>query len=557
MKRFLASALATLMLVSMAGCGSKTGGNASTPQNAGGSTAAEATTETTTETNNEAETATEETTTADATQSSSEFPDPNNKVKFSFFADVTWLEYDSLDDGIIPNEVERLTGVSFDMTKSTDSEQLNLLIASGDLPDVIMVGSSAKLNKLSDPDLCYPLDELISQYTPSWQIPETVKLLNANYSKDGKYYMLKNEFNTIDEILSSDTNGPNFGQLHMRDDIYKEIGSPKVNSKNDFINMLKSVKEKYPDMIPLVLNMREYSGLAQFVGYDPYMPKDASGNFVYSLSSPKYRDYLKLLYELAQNDLILDENFAYTSDEQTMQYVNNGKAFMVSHYAGNDEQRFTANVQKAVPEASFVQLPLTDAWNYTIGVSGWSGFFISRKNKDPETAIKFLHWAKQPENQIVTKLGVEGTDWEKIGDGGFKLLDRPKNALEAGTFPSDFKEIGFLISATDYIRESTYFYDAATDATKQIFMDATKKANWSNIVDLCYPKADTDERVIYNNLESLVEEYIPRVALAKDEAEFNKIYDEMLAEAEKIGIQSVNDYRTTTYKEMSEKLKTK
>lgn len=484
------------------------------------------------------------------------YPDPTNPVQLSFFADCTWLDYDNLD-GIVAREVERLTGVSFDFTKATDSEQLILLMASNDLPDLVMASSNSKLSRLSSQEFCYSYNELIESYAPDWVIPEVEKNLNAYYAEDGNFYMLKNEFNTIEEIQSFDAIGPNFGQLHLRKDIYEDIGSPDVTDRDSFFAMLATVKETHPDMSPVVFNPREYSGFAQFVGYDPVMPTDENGNFCYAFSDPKYRDYMKLFHDMYKEGFITAENFTLGTDEQVFQGTTTGKTFLLSHYAGNDDQMFTSNVQTTMPEASFIQLPLTDGWKHTIGVSGWAGCFISKNCDNPETAIKFIRWAKEPNNQITTMIGEESVDWEANADGTFTTLERYNTAFSEGKYDSEYKQIGFLVSGTDFIRESIKFYTVATPETKGIFKDAVKKANWSNVINLCYPKADTDESVIYSNLNSLLEEYFAKLGTAASDEAFDAIYSEMMSEADKIGITALDDYLASTYNKLCAQMGTK
>ncbi|MHC1747143.1 MAG: extracellular solute-binding protein [Cellulosilyticaceae bacterium] len=481
------------------------------------------------------------------------YPDPNKKVNLSFFADCSWLAYDKLE-GIIPQEVERLTGVSFDFTKSTDAEQLPLMIASGELPDIIMTGSAARQSELSNSDLCWSYNELIEKYASDWKVPEIEQKINANYSEDGKFYMLKNEFNTVDEIKKSSNIGPNFGQIHVRKDIYEALGSPAIKTKEDFFNLLEKVKTTYKDMIPIVLNTRNTAGLAQLVGYDPGMPKDKAGNLCWNISDPKYREFMATINEMFRKGYIIEENFTYQDESQMFQHIGSGKAFAVTHFAGNDEQTFSSMVNKSVPDASFIQLPLMDSWNYTLGVSGWAGLFISKDCKDPEAAIKLIRWAKEPKNQLVCMTGVENEDWKLDDQGSLILQPRRVKAIEEGRRESDYNELGFLLSATDYLRESLNFYSAATPETKKIFEDATKRANWSNVIDLCYPKTGSDERVIATNLASLDEEFFAKLGTAKSTEEFNSTYDTFIQEADKIGINTLNEYYNNTYKELSDKL---
>lgn len=480
--------------------------------------------------------------------------DPNDPYTFDLFVDWTWLAYDTFEGGIVQDWMREQTGITINMTKATDSEQLNLLIAAGDLPDLIVCSSSAKVTRLSNADLCYSLQELIDQYVPEWQVPEIEKKLNAYFSNDGNYYMLKNEFNTADEIKAATNIGTNFGQFHMRNDIYQALGSPVLQTKEDFFNLMALVEETYPDMQPLVFNYREYSAFGSLVGYDPVRPLDEEGNLVMDISSQGYRDMLKTINELYLAGYIDSENFSYNSDEQCFQNFYAGNVFMVTYYAGNDDQTFTGRLQAAVPGAEIVQVPLMEKWAYTIPVSGWAALFITKDCSDPERAIKMLYWAKQKDNSVSLTYGRKGTDWDYDEIGNIVTLEPYNTSLSNGTMEQDYKGMGFPLSADNYITIYNGYYAAATKATRAIFDEVFKRATISNAIDLCYPKSDTDLRYAYDDISALRDEYFSKLAMAADADTFNALYDEMLEVAGGIGLSDVNAYMTQTYHDVCELL---
>ncbi|MDR3051844.1 MAG: extracellular solute-binding protein [Oscillospiraceae bacterium] len=483
--------------------------------------------------------------------------DPNDPHIFTMFADWTWLEYDTFEGGITQDWMREQTGITIDLTRTADAEQLNLMIASGDLPDLIACSAIGKVSKLSDSDLCWPFQELIDQYVPEWQIPEVEKKLNAYFSQDGQYYMLKNEFNTVEQLENAKNIAPSFELFHMRQDIYEALGSPPLKNKQDFFALLEMVKQQYPDMVPLTLSLRGYQGaIASLVGYDAYMPKDADGNLVYMFSSPGWRDMMLTLNEMYRAGYIQADNLAFTSDEQTFQNLYAGKAFMVTHYSGNDEQIFTAKLKAAVPEGRIEQVPLPEGWNLTIPVSGWASMFITKNCSDPGRAIKMLYWAKQYENSISLCNGVKGVDWDFDEAGNIIALERRLKAFEDGTATELYKQMAYLMSADNFIVINNGYYATATPQTRAIFDEAVKRARWSNAVDLAAPKSGTDAKFQYDDLTNLDSEYFGRLCTAASEEEFNQVFDELMETANKAGLQEVNAYMTQTYRDVCELLGT-
>ena len=110
MKKVLAAILAASMLV-MAGCGSGTGQ---------------------TGTAEKAESDTTDTAASDSTGGYSE----DEIITLKLFCDEVWWPYTDWS-GRIPDIVTEKFGIKFEVTVPTDVNQLNMMIASGDLGDLV------------------------------------------------------------------------------------------------------------------------------------------------------------------------------------------------------------------------------------------------------------------------------------------------------------------------------------------------------------------------------------------------------------------------------------
>ena len=482
------------------------------------------------------------------------FSDLPEQVELTLWVDWNWVGFDSYEGGICQEWMIDQTGIKINMNKAIDSEQLSMMISSGDLPDLVVCSSAAKVRALSDSAVCYPLQELIDQYVPEWEISDVEKQMNAYYSTDGNYYMLKNEYNTAEDIAKASNMALNFGQFHMRNDIYKALGSPKLENEEDMFALLAMVKEKYPDMQPVVFNPREYSAFGTLVGFDNTRPTDGEGHLVMPVSDPTYREMLRVINRMYREGYISKENFSYTSDEQAFQQWYAGNVFMVTHFAGNDEQTFQAKIREAVPDAEVVQVPLMDKWTYTVPVSGWASMFITRSCSNPEAAIKMLYWAKQRDNALALTYGVPGIDWKWDENGNLTMLDRYTEHQEIGDTETFYKELGYMLSATDFVSIYLGYYAAATDATRAIFDEAVKRATISNVIDLSYPASDSDEGFIYDDISSLTNERFSEICTAESEEAFDEAWDKLAADAESAGLTDINTYLTDTYAALCERM---
>ena len=475
------------------------------------------------------------------------WPENPEPLTLTLFADCSWLPYDTLD-GIIPQWVTEQTGITIDMTKSTDDNQIVLLVASGDLPDLVMTDKSDMFRELSSEDMCYPFDELIAQYVPNWEVPQPEKALNGYYSEDEHYYMLKNYFNTAEEIHAAGTLALNNPAFYYRKDIFDTLGIDTVPTDFDGVMaMLAAVKEKYPDMVPMVFQHRNYSAFSTLVGLNRTMPRDENGNLVHEMSLPQFKDFLSVINQMYRAGYILEENFSYNSDEQMYQHMNNGDGFMFSGY-GLDEQVFDAYVKSADPNAQLMLMPLMDNYNVTFGVTGWAGTFISKSCSNPEAAIKLIAWLKDGDNQISSQAGVPGIDWEWDENHVFQALDRYKEAQAAGSVDPTYNPgVSYLLSASSYVSEGIVSYATASENVQKILDESVQRASFSNVVGLVVPLANTDEAIIRTNLSALMTEYFPIVCMSASDEEFEANYTKMMDEAKAIGIDQLNAWLTENY----------
>jgi putative aldouronate transport system substrate-binding protein len=117
---------------------------------------------------------------------------PEDAVEMELFVNHPWWPLKDWS-GSVAEEITRQTGVKLKVTVAADANQLQLMIASGDLPEMIFTDSTL-LKRLSDNNLCYSWNELIEQYAPDFAIDPIRKALYAG--EDGKFYTVLNNFST-------------------------------------------------------------------------------------------------------------------------------------------------------------------------------------------------------------------------------------------------------------------------------------------------------------------------------------------------------------------------
>ena len=71
---------------------------------------------------------------------------------------------------------------------------------------------------------------------------------------DGNFYALRNDFSTEAEWKANPHANMMVAGLAMRKDILDEIGNPVIKSLADLDKVFAAVKQKHPEMAPLILN---------------------------------------------------------------------------------------------------------------------------------------------------------------------------------------------------------------------------------------------------------------------------------------------------------------
>lgn len=182
--------------------------------------------------------------------------DPNNPVKFNTYVNFTWYPISEWK-GIIAEEITRLTGVSMDFTVAVDDQQLGVMIASGDLPDLVFTQSF--LTNLSSGDLSYDWQSLIDEYDTGWEIDQQRIANSLSFSQEkDKFFTVLSHFATDEdwkELKEIGVGAPMAASLLYRHDLYEEMGSPEITDMESIRALLLKAKETYPEMRPLVCDV--------------------------------------------------------------------------------------------------------------------------------------------------------------------------------------------------------------------------------------------------------------------------------------------------------------
>jgi putative aldouronate transport system substrate-binding protein len=466
-------------------------------------------------------------------------------VKLRFFNDETWWPY-TVWEGRIPEKIGEKTGVTFEVTTAADSTALNLMIASGDLGDLILTSDNAKISRLQNSDMCYTLDELAEMAgEESFDVHPVLRLVNT--ADDGNLYTIMCGYSP-DYYMAEypkavyETTG-----LVVRDDIYDAIGAPQINNLDDFEAMLATVKEKYPDVVPFMYNCTHTNGIIKMLlGSDAAIGGflDVDGHAKAFIEDPVLENYYELMNDWYLKGYMTDENFAFTSDSDDSDYMAAGKLFALAKYS-NTADEMSDTLKEAGCDYGLVQL--TDIIANQPGAkhlqttAGWRGMFVPKSCADPVAAYNFMKFMYSEEGQCLSLWGEEGVDWDWDEEHSYPILNYD---FEDPNKADGMKFWGWIYH--DGVRNTLPGYGNAGQTFKAREA-ATSISETNPVLGMLRMGADSEEQTIMNNVVELYNNMTAQIITASTPEDSKALYQEMLETAKNMGVEKLDDWADSKY----------
>ncbi len=513
MKKIITVFLSVIMAVSLLGCGKpKTDNDTTAPAVA----------------TSEAE---------DETSSTSAEP-----VKLTLFVDESWWPYDTWK-GAIPEEFNKRCGVDIQVTRAADDKQLPVMVASGDMPDLIC---SYRYQYMADSNISYALDDLHAKYPEvSFDVDPAYQFVNK--VSDGHYYTIgcgyapSNEYTKYNKILTEGTG------FMVRKDIMDKMGL-SINKLEDLDTVFAKVHEAYPDMTTCDFNCNHMFGwLMMQMGLKRDGYYNNNGQLEWYLRQDGLLDYYKKVNEWYRNGYITAENFAYQSEDDTKEDCVSGKAFAnfgYDNHADNYNTAITANGDKY----SF-QL-ITDAISENCKMydtnCGGRGLYISKSCKNVETAFKTLAYAYGDEGMKLLMWGIDGEDY-KLDADGYPTFTYDFQGDNTVLQPRGLKYWGWLVhnGIVTSIAEANSDSQTAT-ARKNL----TAYVERDPVIGMIRFETDSDEGNIKAKLDEMIKNQQINIFMAESEEACEAAYNDMIKTAEDIGMKQLEDYGNSKYPEL-------
>ncbi|MDG0791533.1 extracellular solute-binding protein [Cohnella ginsengisoli] len=397
---------------------------------------------------------------------------------------------------------------------------------------------------MSDGKLSLPYNDIFPKYAPDVKF-DPVKVF-VNTVGDGNYYAIRNDFSTEAEWKANKFAHMMVPGLALRKDILEEIGNPEIKSLSDLDAVFATVKQKHPEMSPLILNpnwQRNYFD-TQLGAQGGFV--DENGKLIYYLKQDAVRQSMLYMNSLYRNGYVTSENFAYKNESDTEQMMLSGKGFAYTWTYSNAD-RLNADGKGKYPFVNIAE-PLGPKASIVSTGTGGLGVYVTKDNKNVEASVRFLKYMFSEEGWRLGEWGVEGQDWTMNAEGypEFKYDPQNMDTIKAkGVYwwgvPWE-SGVGMALSS----------YKAGSETTRQ-GEQYDKIISFNPAIGMINPDTDSPEQVIRTNIDNMVKTEQTKVYLAPSEAEANKAFDDMLKKADKMGIDKLEAWANSQYGPYKEK----
>lgn len=466
-------------------------------------------------------------------------------------------------------EITKRTGITVEIQQPTGNpaEKLNLMLASDDLPDIILFERGSDLvNKYIESGAIIPLNDLIESHGPD--VSEMYgDVLNKTRYKDGKNYYLSNWYGFESE--------PVFG-FNIRKDIMKELAPDKAEggvpfTASEFKQLLQDFKAKYPNIdgketIALSMDGENFGGsTGTFKGMFGMMPfYENNGSLQFDVKDPKYRDMILYMNDLYRSGL-LDKEWAINKKQVWEQKLATGTVLATTGAYWEAGGANTILLKDRGEESQMFPYKVVadgvDPAKTTYGGRsslGWDAITITKKNKNPERTMEFMNFLASEEGQYLLMWGIEGQHWD-MKDG--KHTPRPE-VLQG--FKDDWnaytKETG-IRKWTWFIKNGKGSDGTPYDLPGRYERGAVDKMAIKNLADSVYdsvlydglgPQGGTPEALNEQKVNDIVKQALTKAIMAKTAEEANSIFDKMLSDMKAAGDEKVEAIYTSNYKKRVE-----
>ena len=355
--------------------------------------------------------------------------DPDDPTEFSLFS-VWGMGFDEFLDSwnSLPRleDIQAATGCRIrfhEVSQTGASEQFNLMIASGDMDDIIQAADYyvGGLGAAYDDEVIIDLSDMIEENAPIYY---DLLMNHSNQTTrdvvltDGKHLSM----NTLKDEAVSDMG------LVVRGDWLDELGMEVPETLDEFTDVLYAIHDNYNTPQTIYVNntgeipyMDGIFGVSIFKvsGSTDVAPYVDNGTVKSGIVSDEYREFVAYVRQLIKDDVINKDFYVNaSSDTDTWGRVSAGETGVwrigadsmhkVAEYTENPDA-YCLPIPKLVKEPGDKYL-----FGNQIALADNKGYSLTSNCEEPEMALQFFDWFFTDEGVLISNYGIEGETFEYV-----------------------------------------------------------------------------------------------------------------------------------------------
>ncbi len=308
---------------------------------------------------------------------------------------------------------QRVAGYKIDFEVLNGTEQLMLIIASGEPYDYVYL-NAANYNLMMTEGALMDITDLLAEKGPN--ITEAITTLWPSTTVDGRIYAIPGTVAQPDSLNNS---------LIARKDLLDAAGYETLPDTLDgFTKMLEDLKAAYPDMAPmtasdtwLIANIASAFGITgQY--------EMADGAITHVTDDPNLKAYVEYLTDLYARGLLDAEMPAITAADMRSKWTSSNAVIMYNGWTGMETP--IGALRELKPDMAYAVLPLLKDENGKVhaemktGVGSYCGIPVTSQH--PAETIEAINNMIQIDNFREIVLGVEGTHYNVDAAGNYTLI---------------------------------------------------------------------------------------------------------------------------------------
>ncbi|KRE46138.1 hypothetical protein [Paenibacillus sp. Soil522] len=474
------------------------------------------------------------------------------------------------ESGTIMGGITEKTGLTFsyNIPAQDGDTKLNLMMVSTTdaFPDIITTVGPDMGKKLVQAGKVWQLEEFLKQYDPESHLlkdfPEDVK--KQLVKRDGDWYAIPSHMggddarkvypyaNTYFEDVAKYSE--NKGVL-VNSNILKEAGIALTDLKteDDVLAALKKVQDMKlmvdgQPVIPLQIHGKNYHGeTLQFLQRSfGAMPIDKDGKFRNILLAPEHKQAIQFLFKAAQGGYF-DAGQMTTDNAAIEANLLSKRVFM---FIGNTAQGKFDTLDFWVSPGTILSNEGTKPV-FPRGSepgAGWMQTYISKSAKEPEKLAKWLSFMTSTEGMTLNNFGIEGVHFTKDDKGLFTRTEKgtqdQKDSAKTGLdIFWQFANMAFLENVQPAPTKREGGGGLIQMEAQTAYGRSPEVVRYDQSV-LALPgdfyAAGSQNAQIRDQIQQYMEAQVAKMVLAKDEAAFNKLYDEFVAMLKKLKVDELD-----------------